>query len=64
MAMSVQEAYDILNKLHGYTGPETKKGPVSESPKAAKKVIPSKGKSFSLFRRPSCITGYCTNNGY
>ena len=24
--MSVQEAYDILNKLHGYTGPETKKG--------------------------------------
>jgi hypothetical protein len=26
MAMSVQEAYDILNKLHGYTGPETKKG--------------------------------------
>ena len=26
MAMTVQEAYDILNKLHGYTGPETKKG--------------------------------------
>jgi len=24
MAMSVQEAYDILNKLHGYTGPRTK----------------------------------------
>ncbi len=26
MAMTVQEAYSILNKLHGYTGPETKKG--------------------------------------
>ena len=26
MAMSVQEAYNILSKLHGYTGPETKKG--------------------------------------
>ena len=25
MAMSVQEAYDILTKLHGYTGPETKR---------------------------------------
>ena len=24
MAMSVQEAYNILNKLHGYTGPRTK----------------------------------------
>ena len=24
MAMSVQQAYDILNKLHGYTGPRTK----------------------------------------
>tara|TARA_Y100000114_G_scaffold71447_1_gene65419 strand:+ start:6 stop:2006 length:2001 start_codon:yes stop_codon:yes gene_type:complete len=24
MAMSVQEAYSILNKLHGYTGPRTK----------------------------------------
>ena len=24
MAMSVQEAYNILNKLHGYTGPQTK----------------------------------------
>ena len=25
MAMSVKEAYDILTKLHGYTGPETKR---------------------------------------
>jgi hypothetical protein len=25
MAMTVQEAYDILSKLHGYTGPETKR---------------------------------------
>jgi len=25
MAMTVQEAYDILTKLHGYTGPETKR---------------------------------------
>ena len=25
MAMTVQEAYSILNKLHGYTGPETKR---------------------------------------
>ena len=25
MAMSVQEAYTILNKLHGYTGPRTKR---------------------------------------
>ena len=25
MAMSVQEAYNILNKLHGYTGPRTKR---------------------------------------
>ena len=26
MAMSVREAYQLLNKLHNYTGPETKKG--------------------------------------
>ena len=26
MAMSVQEAYQLLNKLHNYTGYETKKG--------------------------------------